>query len=62
MVVIVKSGQRFSRRVVEEGPAAIELRDEPFKLRLIGSEGGADVMEVGGAELTIYDNIDAKTG
>ena len=62
MVVIVKSGQRFSRRVVEEGAAAIELRDEPFKLRLIGSEGGADVMEVGGAELTIYDNIDAKTG
>jgi threonyl-tRNA synthetase len=62
MVAIVKSGQRFSRRVVEEGPAAIELRDEPFKLRLIGSEGGADVMEVGGAELTIYDNIDAKTG
>ena len=62
MVVIVKSGQRFSRRVVEEGPAAIELRDEPFKLRLIGSEGGADVMEVGGAELTIYDHIDAKTG
>ncbi len=62
MVVIVKSGQRFSRRVDEEGPAAIELRDEPFKLRLIGSEGGADVMEVGGAELTIYDNIDAKTG
>ena len=62
MVVIVKSGQRFSRRVVEEGPAAIELRDEPFKLRLIGSEGGADVMEVGGAELTIYDNIDAKSG
>ncbi len=62
MVAIVKSGQRFSRRVVEEGPAAIELRDEPFKLRLIGSEGGADVMEVGGAELTIYDNIDSKTG
>jgi threonyl-tRNA synthetase len=62
MVAIVKSGQRFSRRVVEEGPAAIELRDEPFKLRLIGSEGGADVMEVGGAELTIYDNIDPKTG
>jgi len=62
MVAIVKSGQRFSRRVVEEGPAAIELSDEPFKLRLIGSEGGADVMEVGGAQLTIYDNIDPKTG
>jgi threonyl-tRNA synthetase len=45
----------------------VELADEPFKLRLIGSDTGAqvldpDVMEVGGAELTIYDNVDAKTG
>jgi threonyl-tRNA synthetase len=62
MVVILKSGQRFSRRVVTEGDAVHELAHEPFKLRLIGSEGGADVMEVGGAELTIYDNLDAKTG
>ena len=62
MVAIVKSGQRFSRRVVEESAASVELRDEPYKLRLIGSEGGADVMEVGGAQLTIYDNVDPKTG
>jgi threonyl-tRNA synthetase len=62
MVAILKSGQRFSRRVVTEGDAVRELAHEPFKLRLIGSEGGADVMEVGGAELTIYDNLDAKTG
>ncbi len=62
MVAILKSGQRFSRRVVTEGEAVHELAHEPFKLRLIGSEGGADVMEVGGAELTIYDNLDAKTG
>ena len=45
-----------------EDEAVRELADEPYKLRLIGSEGGADVMEVGGAELTIYDNLDAKTG
>ena len=62
MVAILKSGQRFARRVVTEGEAVRELAHEPFKLRLIGSEGGAEVMEVGGAELTIYDNLDAKTG
>ena len=62
MQEIVKSGQRFSRRVVTDAEATRELAGEPFKLRLIGSEGGAEVMEVGGAELTIYDNVDAKTG
>lgn len=62
MVAILKSRQRFSRRVVTEDDAVRELAHEPFKLRLIGSEGGAEVMEVGGTELTIYDNLDAKTG
>ncbi len=62
MVAIVKSGQRFQRRVVTEQEAVAELAGEPLKLRLIGSEGGADVMEVGGSELTIYDNVDPKTG
>ena len=62
MVEIIKAGQRFERRVVSEDEAAHELASEPYKLRLIGGSGGADVMEVGGAELTIYDNVDAKTG
>ncbi len=62
MVAIVKSGQRFVRRVVSEDQAVSELTTEPYKLRLIGSSGGAEVMEVGGAELTVYDNIDAKSG
>ncbi len=62
MQVILKAGQRFTRRVVTEDEARHELKHEPFKMRLIGSEGGADVMEVGGAELTIYDNVDAKSG
>ena len=62
MQEIVKSGQRFFRRVVTEDEARRELAGEPFKLRLIGSEGGAEVMEVGGSELTIYDNIEAKSG
>ena len=62
MVEIIKAGQRFVRRVVSEDEAVRELAAEPYKLRLIGSSGGADVMEVGGSELTIYDNVDAKTG
>lgn len=62
MQEIVKSGQRFSRRVVTDAEATRELAGEPFKLRLIGSEGGAEVMEVGGSELTIYDNVEAKSG
>ena len=62
MVAILKSRQRFARRVVSEEEAVRELAQEPYKLRLIGSQGGAEVMEVGGAELTIYDNLDAKSG
>ena len=61
MTQIIKSGQRFRRRVVTEDEARAELADEKYKLRLIGSDGGAEVMEVGGAELTIYDNLD-RTG
>ena len=65
---IVKQGQRFQRRVVTEAEARAELADEPYKLELIGLKGGAaegddnESVEVGGAELTIYDNVDPKTG
>ncbi len=62
MTTILKSGQRFERRVVSEEEALAELAAEPYKLRLIGSAGGAEVMEVGGADLTIYDNVNIKTG
>ncbi len=67
MQEIQKRGQKFSRRVVSDEDAREELADEPYKLELIGIKGsassddGADV-EVGGGELTIYDNLDAKTG
>jgi threonyl-tRNA synthetase len=69
MEEIIKSGQRFRRRVVSDDEARAELADEPYKLELIGLKGspaaddaeGASV-EVGGTELTIYDNVDAKTG
>lgn len=64
---IVKQGQRFSRRVVSDDAAREELADEPYKLELIGLKGGASSddgssVEVGGGELTIYDNLDAKSG
>ncbi len=62
---IVKSGQRFARRVVADAEAKAELAQEPYKLELIDLKGaageGADV-EVGGGELTIYDNVDPRTG
>ncbi|WP_414169737.1 threonine--tRNA ligase [Streptoverticillium reticulum] len=67
MQEIIKRGQKFSRRVVTDEAAREELADEPYKLELIGLKGsashddGADV-EVGSGELTIYDNLDAKTG
>ncbi|WP_436756598.1 threonine--tRNA ligase [Streptosporangium sp. V21-05] len=62
---IVKQGQLFSRRPVSDEQAAEELASEPYKLELIGLKGGAadeESVEVGGGELTIYDNLDAKTG
>jgi threonyl-tRNA synthetase len=68
MQEIQKRGQKFARRVTTDEAAREELADEPYKLELIGLKGnaaqaaeGADA-EVGGGELTIYDNLDAKTG
>ena len=57
---IVKDGQRFKRRVTNEADALKELAHEPYKCELIGIKGGGNVetnVEVGGAELTIYDNL-----
>ncbi|TFD47363.1 threonine--tRNA ligase [Cryobacterium sp. TMT1-2-1] len=65
---IIRSGQRFVRRVVTDDEARAELADEPYKLELIGIKGATaqggdnESVEVGGAELTIYDNVDPKTG
>jgi threonyl-tRNA synthetase len=75
---IIRSGQRFVRRVVTDDEARAELATEPYKLELIGIKGGVanpsavehgdelggdnESVEVGGAELTIYDNVDPKTG
>jgi threonyl-tRNA synthetase len=67
MQSIIKSRQTFVRRVVNKDEAETELANEPYKLRLIQADAGAtvldaDVMEVGGSELTIYDNVNTKTG
>ncbi|MCK9929137.1 threonine--tRNA ligase [Frankia sp. Mgl5] len=64
---IIKAGQRFARRVVSEDEARAELADEPYKIELIGlkSSAGDDSeagVEVGEGELTIYDNLDPKSG
>ena len=57
---IVKEGQRFRRRVTTEVEALKELAHEPYKCELIGIKGPAGEeasVEVGGSELTIYDNL-----
>ena len=57
---IIKEGQRFKRRVTTEADALKELAHEPYKCELIGIKGAAGEeasVEVGGAELTIYDNL-----
>jgi threonyl-tRNA synthetase len=73
MQEIVRAGQNFARREISDADAQVELAHEPYKLELIGLKGGsadgptlpaaegADV-EVGGAQLTMYDNLDARTG
>jgi threonyl-tRNA synthetase len=80
---IVKQGQLFSRRVVSDEDARVELADEPYKLELIGLKGSAgpdgsgsgsssgsgdavlgdsgEAVEVGGPELTIYDNLEPSS-
>ncbi|MGH7870179.1 MAG: threonine--tRNA ligase, partial [Candidatus Dormibacteraceae bacterium] len=60
------TGQRFQRRAFPSVDAANdELANEPYKLELIDIKGevnSGEVMEVGTGELTIYDNIDPRTG
>lgn len=64
---IVKEGQLFERRVYEsKDQARAELAGEPYKLELVddksvGTEHMAEIMEVGGDELTAYDNLNPRT-
>ena len=69
---IIKSGQRFSRRVVDSvDDAKAELATEPYKLELVDLKSevaerprrdAEESVEVGAGELTIYDNLHAHTG
>ncbi len=68
MQKIVNAGQTFARREVSDEQAREELAAEPYKLELIGLKGGAAEdaaegasVEVGGSQLTVYDNLD-RTG
>src|SRR5947209_5792819 len=71
MQEIIKSGQVFRRRRFDSlDQAKKELAGEPYKLELVDIKGDgatqevdtAEVMEVGGGELTIYDNVDPTSG
>src|SRR4029453_7933696 len=62
---IVKEGQRFTRRAVSDAQARAEMKDEPYKIQIIDQRSRAsdeEAVEVGDGQLTIYDNLDAKTG
>ncbi|KQS64919.1 threonine--tRNA ligase [Modestobacter sp. Leaf380] len=67
MQAIVKEGQFFARREISDDDARAELAHEPYKLELIGLKGGAGEaaegadVEVGGAQLTMYDNLDPRS-
>ena len=63
MKAIIKDGQLFARRVYESTEQArAELANEPYKLELVDDKSGdPDVMEVGGDELTAYDNLNPRT-
>ena len=61
---IINEGQTFVRREISDEEALAELKDETYKCELIGLKGGSAEgaaegasVEVGGAQLTIYDNV-----
>ncbi|MBP3036077.1 threonine--tRNA ligase [Arthrobacter sp. zg-ZUI100] len=68
MQKIINSNQKFARRVVSEEEAREAMANEPYKLELLGKKDGADEageganIEVGAGEITIYDNVDRKSG
>ncbi|WP_344227665.1 threonine--tRNA ligase [Citricoccus alkalitolerans] len=68
MQKIINSNQTFARRVVTEDEAREAMADERYKLELLGKQEDADAVgeganiEVGAGEITIYDNVDRKSG
>ncbi|WP_084636931.1 threonine--tRNA ligase [Neomicrococcus aestuarii] len=68
MLKIVNQNQQFQRRVVTEEQAREEMANEPYKLELLNKSSEADTagegvsVEVGAGDITIYDNVDRKSG
>jgi threonyl-tRNA synthetase len=68
MLKIVNQNQKFVRRVVSEDEAREAMKNEPYKLELLSrkndaAEAGEGVnVEVGAGDITIYDNVDRKSG
>jgi threonyl-tRNA synthetase len=68
MLKIINQNQKFVRRVVSEDEARDAMKNEPYKLELLGkknnaADAGEGVnVEVGAGDITIYDNVDRKSG
>lgn len=68
MQKIINQNQKFVRRVVNEDEAREAMKNEPYKLELLGkkneaTEAGEGVnVEVGAGDITIYDNVERKEG
>ncbi|WP_461171543.1 threonine--tRNA ligase [Arthrobacter sp. Z1-9] len=68
MLKIVNQNQKFVRRVVSEDEAREAMKNEHYKLELLGkkneaAEAGEGVnVEVGAGDITIYDNVERKEG
>lgn len=68
MLKIINQNQKFVRRVVNEDEAREAMKNEPYKLELLGkkneaAEAGEGVnVEVGAGDITIYDNVERKEG
>jgi threonyl-tRNA synthetase len=68
MLKIINQNQKFVRRVVSEDEAREAMKNEPYKLELLGkkndaADAGEGVnVEVGAGDITIYDNVDRKSG
>ncbi|MFJ3957875.1 threonine--tRNA ligase [Arthrobacter sp. NPDC090010] len=68
MLKIVNQNQKFVRRVVSPEQAREAMAQEPYKLELLGKADSADSagegvnVEVGAGDITVYDNVDRKSG
>lgn len=68
MQKIINQNQKFVRRVVTEDEARVAMANEPYKLELLGKKNDASDaaegvnVEVGAGDITIYDNVDRKSG